>query len=265
MRIYISVDMEGLAGVALREQISRYIGGRHYQQGRRLVMAEVNAAVAGAYDGGASQVFVHDNHGSSMNMSIEALDSRAQAYMGNLPYPRFALVEPDVDLYFCLGYHAAQGTARAFRDHTVSSSRWSNVWLNGVAIGELGLSAACAGVYGVPVGLVGGDDKVCAEARALLGPTVEMAAVKIGLGRHAAVLLPVGEQHEHIRRAAARAVRRAREFKPLIVSPPYELRVQYTSPSFLDARACDGERRERESGTTLCLRGDNLIELLGEM
>lgn len=265
MRIYVSVDMEGLAGVALRQQISRYLGGRHYQQGRRLVMAEVNAAVAGAFDGGATVVIVHDNHGSSMNMSIEALDPRAHVLMGNLPYPRYALVEPDVDLFFCLGYHAAQGALHAFRDHTVSSSRWSNVWLNGVAMGELGLSAACAGVYGVPVGLVGGDDKVCAEARALLGPTVETVAVKSGLGRHAAALPPVGAQHALIRRAAARVVRRAHEFTPFIVAPPYELRVQYTAPAYLDARACDGKHRVRRDGTTLCLRGDNLTELLGEM
>ena len=265
MRVYISVDMEGLAGVALRQQISRYLGGRHYQQGRRLVMAEVNAAVAGAFDGGATQVLVHDNHGSSMNMSIEALDPRAQVFMGNLPYPRCALLEPDVDLYFCLGYHAAQGVLHAFRDHTVSSSRWSNVWLNGLAIGELGLSAACAGVYGVPVGLVGGDDKVCAEARALLGSAVELAPVKTGLGRHAAALPPIAAQLALIRRTAARAVRRAREFRPFVVAPPYELCAQYTSPAFLDARAYDGERVTRRNGTTLCLRGDNLMELVGEM
>ena len=265
MRVYLSVDMEGLAGVALREQISRYLGGRHYQQGRRLVMAEVNAAVQGAFDGGATAVIVHDNHGSSMNMSVEALDPRVHVLMGNLPYPRYALLEPDVDLYFCLGYHAAQGTAGAFRDHTVSSSRWSDVRLNGVAMGELGLSAACAGVHGVPVGLVAGDDKVCAEARALLGPAIEAVTVKTGLGRHAAALPPIAAQHAHIRRAAARAVRRARDFRPFVVAPPYELRVQYTSPAFLDARACDGKQRVRRDGTTLCLRGENLIELLGEM
>ena len=265
MRVYISVDMEGLAGVALREQISRHVGGRQYQQGRRLVMAEVNAAIEGAFVGGATDVIVHDNHGSSMNMPIEQIDPRADVYMGNLPYPQHAILEPDVDVFFCVGYHAAQGTMHAFRDHTVSSSRWSDVWLNGVAIGELGLSAACAGVYGVPVGIVVGDDKVCAEARALLGPMVDLVPVKTGLGRHAAKLLPVADQHARIREAAARAVRRVGELTPHLIAPPYELCLQYSSPRFLDAIACDGVYTIRRGGTTICFKGDNLIELVGRM
>lgn len=265
MRVYISVDMEGLAGVALREQISRYLGGRQYQQGRRLVAAEVNAAVAGAFAGGATDVIVHDNHGSSMNMPVDQLDPRVHVYMGNLPYPQHAILEPDVAVYFCLGYHAAQGALHAFRDHTVSSSRWSDVWLNGVAVGELGLSAACAGVYGIPVGLVVGDDKVCAEARALLGAAVEAVAVKTGLGRHAAKLLSVAEQHVRIREAAARAVSRAGLFSPLVFEPPYELCLQYTSSEFADARACDEEHSVRRDATTVCYRGDNLVELAGRM
>ncbi len=265
MRVYISVDMEGLAGVALREQVSRHLGARQYHDGRRLLMAEVNAAVAGAFDGGATGVIVHDNHGSSMNMQIEQLDPRVHVYMGNLPYPRHAILEPDVDLFFCLGYHAAQGTMHAFRDHTVSSSRWSDVWLNGLAIGELGLSAACAGVYGVPVGLVVGDDKVCAEARALLGEDVEVVAVKTGLGRHAAKLLPVAEQHAGIRAAAKRAVRRVEAFSPLVIAPPYELCLQYTSPEYADAHACDGVSCVRRDGTTICFQGNNLIALVGRM
>ncbi len=264
-RVYLSVDMEGLAGVALREQISRHIGGRQYQQGRRLVMAEVNAAVAGAFDGGATDVIVHDNHGSSMNMIVEQLDPRAHVYMGNLPYPQHAVLEPDIDLYFCLGYHAAQGRLHAFRDHTVSSSRWSDVWLNNVAIGELGLSAACAGVYGIPVGLVVGDDKLCAEARTLLGPEVEVVPVKTGLGRHAARLLPSSDQHARIHRAAALAVRQGQSVPPLVFAPPYELCLQYTSPEYADAHACDGVRSVRRNGTTVCYRGENLIELVGRM
>ena len=257
MRVYMSVDMEGLAGVALREQISRYLGGRQYQQGRRLVAAEVNAAVAGAFAGGATDVIVHDNHGSSMNMPIEQIDPRVHVYMGNLPYPQHALLEPDVDLYLCLGYHAAQGRMHAFRDHTVSSSRWSDVWLNGIAVGELGLSAACAGVYGIPVGLVVGDDKVCAEAcDTVWGLRSRSCSVKTGLGRHAAKLLPVVDQHDRIRKATARAVRRWDAVPPLVFAPPYELCLQYTSPEFADARACDGVNTIRRDGTTICLRGD---------
>lgn len=265
MRVYISVDMEGLAGVALREQISRYLGGRQYQQGRRLAAAEVNAAVEGAFAGGATDVIVHDNHGSSMNLPIEQLDPRVHVYMGNLPYPQHAVLEPDVDVYFCLGYHAAQGRMHAFRDHTVSSSRWSDVWLNGVAVGELGLSAACAGVYGIPVGLVVGDDKLCAEARGLLGSDVEVVAVKTGLGRHAAKLLPIAEQHDRIRRAAARVVRAKDAAPPFVIAPPYELCLQYTSPEYADVHACDGVNSVRRDGTTVCLRGENLIALVGRM
>jgi len=257
--------MEGLTGVATRAQVARYLGTLAYHHGRRILMADVNAAVAGALEGGATEVLVHDNHGSSMNLDVGALHPQAEALMGNLAYPRYAVIEPDADVYFCIGYHAKQGTRQSVRDHTASSLRWSDVWLNGVHMGELGLSAACAGYYGIPVGLVAADDKVCAEARALLGADVEVVPVKTGLARHAALLAPADEVRNTIHAAAAQAVRRCRELKPFVLAPPYELQLRYTSSRYADEHVYDGVAVTRVDGTTVSDQSHDLLALLGRL
>lgn len=258
MRIYISVDMEGISGVVLKEQVFK--GTPEYAEARMLLVRDANAAVQGAIEGGATEVLVKDAHGSGFNFPIEELHPKAEYIMGR-SIERFPSLE-EFDAMFLVGYHAMSGTPRAVRDHTMSSAAWQQFFLNGEEMGEVGIDAAHAGALGVPIALVTGDDKVCAEAQALLGP-IPVAVVKRGLARHAARILAPSTARELIRTKAREAVGVAKDLKPFRVEGPCEIRLRYASTDLVDGIRLDGERVERVDGQTVVFRGSDVLEALG--
>src|SRR6058998_1848681 len=161
MEVYISIDMEGVAGIAHLQQVMR--GAGDFERSRRLMTEEANAAVAGAFEGGASGVVVNDSHGDMYNLLAEELDPRAELVLGSPKVPGSMMqgfgFEFGVALF--LGYHAAAGTEAAVLDHTYAGRLLYEVRVNGAPVGEAEVNAALAGTYGVPVGLVAGDDKAC--------------------------------------------------------------------------------------------------------
>jgi len=186
MKIYVSADIEGIGCIVRGEQSSP--GGREYNWARKIMTDEVNAAVQGAFDGGATDVVVCDAHNVGLNLIPEDLDERVSIVMGS---PRMLSMMEGVDMgfdaTFLVGYHSMAGTPDSPIVHTFTG-RVAEVRVNGRAIGEIGISAALAGYYGVPVALVTGDDKAVREARRLLGP-VETVEVKKGRGMYAALCL----------------------------------------------------------------------------
>ncbi|MGE5483120.1 MAG: M55 family metallopeptidase [Bacteroidota bacterium] len=260
MQVYIMADMEGIGGIVLREQVTK--GTPEYAEARQLFIEEVNAAVAGAFEGGATRVIVRDGHGSGFNFPPEKMDPRAEWVQGSTPAgQRFPGMGEETDLLLLVGYHAMAGTAAAVRDHTMSSTTWQRFELNGQEVGEVGIDAAFAGYLGVPVGLVTGDDMVCREARELLGD-VETAEVKQALARHGALMLAPLTSRKLVREAAARAVARAHSFTPFVVEPPVVVRIRYTGTEMVDSIRTDGRRKIRLDGQTVEFRGDNLWEVL---
>lgn len=205
MKIYMAVDMEGISGINSPEYVLQT--GRHYAAGQRLMTADVNAAVCGAFDGGADEVIVADVHAASGNILVEALDERALLLAGTPHQPRFPFLDEKVDGMFLLGYHAMAGTERANLEHTMSSASWHCFRVNGKPYGELGIDAEIAAESGVPVVMVSGDDKLCAEAKEWLGD-VETAKVKQGLGRQSALCLSPKRGQEQVYLHAKRAVQR---------------------------------------------------------
>jgi len=205
MKILIAADMEGISGVVHWDQVDPK--HKEYDRFRKLMTADVNAAVRGAYEGGAGDVIVADGHNSGRNILVEDLDPRARLNSGS-PSP-FAMVQgvdgsPDAAMF--IGYHARVGTQNAILDHTWSSSIVAGTWLNGRIVGEIGWNAAVCGHFGLPVLLVSGDQTACAEAAELLGD-IETVAVKQARGRMAAECLPPQVAQEQIFEAAGRAVR----------------------------------------------------------
>ena len=171
MRVYISVDMEGISGVVHEDQTDP-IEARHageYNRFRRLMTDEANAAITGALDAGATSVLVNDSHWLMRNLLAEELHPAAQLLSGG---PKLLSMVEGIDTGFdaamFIGYHARAGTARAIIDHTYTS-RVYEVRINGQPVGELALNAAIAGLHGVPVALVSGDQAIASEARSLLG------------------------------------------------------------------------------------------------
>jgi D-amino peptidase len=234
MRVYISVDMEGVAGVVHEDQTNP-VDPRHageYNRYRRLMTNEANAAIAGARQAGGTTILVNDSHWLMRNLIVEELDPAAELMSGGPK--RLSMVEGiegGFDAAFFVGYHAMAGTRNAVIDHTYTS-RVYQARVNGKPVGELALNAAMAGAHGVPIALVSGDQALAAEARALLGGGVESVVVKEAVGRFAARSVAPAVACERIRSAAAAALRRTH--KPFTFEPPIVLEVDFIESQMAD-------------------------------
>jgi D-amino peptidase len=222
--VLISVDMEGVAGIATRQQI--HPGGHDYPIARALMTAEANAAVAGAFDGGATSVVVNDSHGPMDNLLGEQLDPRADYVVGDpKPLEMMQEVTPQTGVVLFVGYHAGAADPAGVLAHTYSGSGFADVRLNGRSISEAELNALIAATAGVPVGLVTGDDVICAIAEKAF-PGVVTVAVKTALGRTAARSRHPAAAREAIAAGAARAVASAAAGAIQPVAIPGELVIE---------------------------------------
>ena len=231
MRIYISVDIEGMAGVvaALHGQP----GNAEYERARRLMTEEANAAIDGAFSGGATAVLVNDAHGPMINLLPEALDPRAELILGKpKPVNMFSGLEAGFSGVMCVGYHAGAGRSGVL-SHTTNGFAFRAIRLNGIDCAEATLYGAYAGSLGVPVIMLSGDDVLAAECGPLF-PGAEVAVVKRALGHRAAQAFSPAKAREAIRAAAERAVRRAGEIPPFTVAPPYRLEIDLNNPALAD-------------------------------
>ena len=202
MHVYISVDMEGIGGIATLDQVVR--GGHGYPRAQQLMTAETNAAIAGAFDGGATAVLVNDSHGTMDNLLHDELDPRARLIFGKPKLDCMAEgLSAEHDVAFFLGYHAAAG-APGVLAHTYSS-HFLQVRLNGEPMSEAAGNALQAAAAGVPIGLLTGDDVICAEAAGRF-PGIRCVEVKKAHGFSAANSLAPSVCRELIRQAAAEAV-----------------------------------------------------------
>jgi D-amino peptidase len=224
-RVFISADIEGVAGVATTLQTLD--SARQYQEGRELMTDEVSAAVAGAFDGGAVDVVVCDSHAGMQNILPGRLDERAVLLRGAM---RDSLQMEGLDAsfhaVFITGTHGRAGTADAVLDHTWNSGTIYNLRINGREMNEAGLNALVAGRFNVPVVLVTGDEATMAQTREFL-PQARTVAVKTGRGRGVAASLHPREACRRIREAAAEAVRARGQIKPVAVTNPLVMEIDY--------------------------------------
>ena len=226
MRVLISADMEGTTGVTGWPDVEP--GQPPYERFRRLLTADVNAAVQGAFEGGATEVIVNEAHDGMRNILIEELDERAELIVG-LYKPLVMMQGVDgCDLVFFTGYHARAGEAGVLA-HTLCGE-YVSVELNGAAASEARLNAVLAGEAGVPVGLVTGDDVICCEAEKLF-PGVKTAVVKYAIDNFSARCLGPKASGDRIREAARSAVAEHEELQPYRVGPPYAIRATLREPA----------------------------------
>lgn len=232
LKVYISSDMEGIAGLVSGTQVSA--GERDYAVGRRLMIAETNAAITGAFDAGATEVLVNDSHGSQTNLLAEELDRRASLITGS-PKPAGMMqgIDSTFDAVVFIGYHAQASTADAVLGHTYSGALKS-VKLNGREVGEYGLNAAIAGHFGVPVVFIAGDRAVVEQARAFI-PGVEGLAVKEGIGQTAARTLHPAEARERIAAGVRTALGRRSQIRPVQLARPVTIEVEVSNVEYADA------------------------------
>ncbi len=241
MKVFISIDMEGISGVVSPEQCTP--GNAEYERARLLMTQEANAAILGARAAGATEVVVADSHESMRNLLIGELDTWADLIYGSpRPFSMMEGLDDSFDVVFLIGYHARAGTPNAILDHTYSGKVVNHVELNGRPVGEIGLNAALAGFHGVPVGLVTGDQATTAEATALLGPALQTVTVKRAVGNQSAICLHPQEVQSMIRQAAEHVINA--EIQPFKLESPVVLRVQLRSSLMADfACLIPGARR----------------------
>jgi D-amino peptidase len=239
MRVFISVDMEGVAGVATYDQVIR--GGTGYPRAQELMTAEANAAIRGAFAGGAEEVLVNDSHGTMDNLLHERLDSRARLVFGA---PRASCmvqgITRDDGLAVFVGYHAAAG-AHGTLAHTFSSN-FTEVRVNGEAMSEAEVNGLYAGSLGVPVGVLTGDDQICQRAEKAF-PGITTVTVKNADGTSAVDTLHPHVACERIEQAVSTAVASG-GVAPLAVPDALSLEIDFASPLMTDlAASVPGSRR----------------------
>ncbi|MFL6645647.1 MAG: M55 family metallopeptidase [Paraburkholderia fungorum] len=204
MKVLISADIEGVAGVFHPEQTRA--GNGEYEAARRWMTLEANAAIEGAFAGGATHVWVNDSHGGFRNLLPDLLDARAQLVLGK---PRtlgmMAGLEYGAALVFMIGYHARSQT-RGILSHTINSFAFARVSLNGVEVGEAGLYGALAEEYGAQVALLSGDD-VFAEETAPRFPGARFVITKSATGHASGVTQTPASARDAIENAAREVVR----------------------------------------------------------
>ncbi|MGE5576246.1 MAG: M55 family metallopeptidase [Syntrophothermus sp.] len=242
MKVFISVDLEGIGGVVNRRHQAEE--GREYEYARRLMIEEANAAVQGALEGGATEVVVNDSHGDMANLLPEMLHREAMLISGSpKPLSMVEGVQTGCQAAIFIGYHAGSGTAEAVLDHTYVGRVVHQIRINGRTAGEPAINAGVCGAFGVPVVMVAGDKAVTEEARALI-PGVVTVAVKEGLGRLAAISMHPEKARAAIRKGAAEAVRNLNRVTPFKFSSPVELEVDLLYTTMADvAELVPGVRR----------------------
>lgn len=255
MRILVSVDMEGIAGVSGREEITR--GHSDYERFRHLMTEEANAAVQGALEAGATSIVVNDSHGGMRNLLYEELDPRAELISGH--NKMLTMVEgcQEADAAVFIGYHAMAGTESAAFDHTISGATTHNWWLNGQKVGESQINAALLGHFDVPVALVCGDDKLQQEVKATI-PGAHTVVVKNALDHRAVHSKSLAQVRQEIRDGVRKALSQREALRPIKMSGPVSFRIEFTRTFYAESAAL-WPTVKRIDGRTIEVGADDVV------
>lgn len=231
MKIYISVDMEGIGGICTPSQTLPE--GAEYQKARKLMIHEINAAVTGALQGGAIRVIVNDAHNTMTNILLEELHPKAELISGY--FKTLSMMEGIDESFHCaflMGYHAGAGTPKGVLAHTfIPANIFSKVKVNDTIVNEAYLNSALAGHFGVPVCLMVGDKWAIEQSRFFL-PNAKTVATKEGLGMYSALYYPLEKLKEDITNAAFQAV--LLKADPFRVKCPVTFSIEMVAPVMVE-------------------------------
>ncbi len=258
MKIYISVDMEGVVGAVTADQLGPT--GFEYQRFREFMTQEANAAIEAAFAGGATEVVLSDSHGNAENLLIEKLPKNVLLVRG-FPRPLGMMqgIDETFDGVIFIGYHSSTANPQGVRAHTFSSARLADVRLNNASVTEGSFNAAVAGHFNVPVIMVSGDDAAVKEVTSVVGD-IEGAVVKWNYGFHSAKTIMPEAAYDLIRGKVKTAMGRIKTFKPYKVKTPVQLDVRFKNyrPSELLSYLSIIERIDSH---TIRFMGKDMIEV----
>lgn len=234
MRLYVSVDMEGLPGITSMSHV--VTTGRDYEKARKWMSELVNIVSSTAFSYGFKEVVVNDSHGLMTNILYEKLAGNTYLISGfPKPLTMVCCIDQGFNAAVFLGYHAKKGTEHAIMDHTMSSRLIQRILINGSEVSEFYLNAAVAGHYDVPVILVGGDDKIVEEAKKTID-NIETIVLKKSITRFSALSPALKNIEDDLRAKALRAFEKLEkeEIKPLKINEPINLEVEFTTTAIPD-------------------------------
>jgi D-amino peptidase len=233
MKLFISTDFEGVAGIVDWDQI--LANGRDYEMGRRLLIAETNAVIDGAAEAGASEFVVNDSHSFMRNIPPAELHGRA-SYIAGKHKPLYMMegLDSSFDAIFFVGYHGSIGASQAILSHSYNPRAIWEVKINGRVVGETALNALVAAHFGVPIVLVTGDQVTAREARETL-PDVECVIVKESITRYAASNLHPEVACERLREGARRAIQNLAGRQPPTFAQPARVEVTFLTADMAES------------------------------
>jgi D-amino peptidase len=259
--VFILTDIEGVAGVTSFKDHA-FGDGRYYDHAKRLLTAEVNAAIESLLAGGVSDVLVADGHGQG-GIWFEDLHPDAKLLHGR-PITIHQLLGPlkEYNAAMIVGQHAMAGVPTSNMNHTQASNLIDYYKLNGKPIGEIAQFALYAGALGVPVIFLSGEEDACREARELI-PGIATASVKQGIGRGSAISLSAKKSRDRIRAGVAEALERhrAKPVPPLVWPGPFVLEKRFFSTDTADTQGVH-PGIERVDGQTLRYRSESILDVI---
>ena len=256
-KVFMITDMEGVDGIFDEDLQCIPWKSPRWEESRKLLTGEINAAVEGLYEGGATEVVVLDGHWDGSNLSVLDIQPKARLLTGQ-GIPRTLTLDRSYSAMIFIGQHAMAGAEKGILGHTEDPAGIQNVWVNSMPVGEIGLNLMVASSLGIPTIMLSGDTAACRELRALV-PDAECAEVKSGVSRTAGFMLPHSAACTLIREKCRHALERLAEFKAYQVSEPVEIKVEYTTAGTKEFSPREGV--ERINDRTWALRGKNFMEV----
>ena len=250
--VFLVTDGEGVAGICRQEQTEPT-----ENELRQLLTGEVNAAVDGFLAGGADEVVVWDGHDGSRTLSATTIHDRAKLIIGDI-YPLLTFDRGYAAVAF-VGQHSKAGTAAAIMAHSYNSLGIQNMLLNGRPVGEIEVTAALAGSFGIPVIFLSGDRAAVNELHEIV-PDAVTAEVKEGLSRYSCITLSAAAARALIREQATAASRKIGSIRPYRIDGPVTLQIEYTTRNSLPFGAGFQTGREVVDDRTIRIHGKDLVE-----
>lgn len=238
MKVYISGDIEGITGLTAWSQCGRPNSDHYdFRWARERYTGDLNAAIRGCREAGAERIVVKDSHGNSKNLLVDMLEPGVELITGHGAGIDGMMqgIDGSFDAAMLIGYHAMAGTQAGVMEHTISG-RVHRMWINGMPAGEIALSTAVAGKYGVPMVAISSDEAGCAEAAALVSG-IQTAAVKKGLGRYMTHTLQPEVSAPLIQAAAAEGLRVRASVRPWTPDAPTTIRLEFNRSEEADMAA----------------------------
>jgi len=254
MKVIIIADMEGMAGIV--SKVNQCVPGSiGYRDACILMTKEVNAAVEGALEAGATEIIVRDSHSSGLNILPDLLNKKAKVILQSAKL----LVDDTFDAALLVGHHAKAGS-NGVLPHTYSRSI-AKVYLNNIEVGEIGLEAALCGHYNIPVAFVSGCSVTCEEAKNLLGD-IETVITKVPITGTGAISRSVEEVRKEIKDKTKKALKNVKNYKPFRLQYPVTLKTRYYKNYSAKKAAKSSKSIKFIGNRTTVARADNIVKAL---